>query len=91
MLLPGFKVAGLIRVRTIFGVNFFIDIDERGRDGLRVGDGKGKAVRGTGRMIGVLAENDNFDAIQIGREGTENLNFGRENTASFVGGMKKLT
>lgn len=63
LFLPGFKIASLVRMRAIFGVDFFIDIDERRRDGLRVGDRKGEAMRGAGSMVGILAENDDFYGV----------------------------
>ena len=52
--LPIFEGAGGVFVVAEIGIDFFVDIDERGRDGLRRRDGEGEPLGGAGSMVGVL-------------------------------------
>ena len=42
-------------------------------------------MSGTGRVIWILAENDDFDLIEVGGEGTKDLSFLRKNGFGGVG------
>lgn len=90
LVLPGFKIAGFISMMTVLSVNFFVNIDERGRDRLRVGDGKGEAVGGARRVIGILAEDDDLNLMEIGRKSAKNIGLRREDGLSFVGLVEEL-
>ena len=69
--------------------DFFINIDKRRRNGLRLRDGEGETHGGAGSVIGVLAEDDDFDLIEVGGEGRENLRLGGKNLSGLIGVMEK--
>lgn len=73
------------------GVDFFVDVDEAGRNGLVGVDGKGEAVGDAGSVVGVLTEDDDLDFIEVGGEGAKNLGFGREDSGGGVGLMQEST
>ena len=76
LFLPVCKIASGVVMEADVGVDFFINIDERRWDFFGAGNGKGKTVGGTRGMIGVLAEDDYGDLIEVGGEGAKDLRLG---------------
>ena len=70
---------------AVFGIDFAIDIDQRGRYRLGVGDGKGEPVGGAWGMIGVLTENYDLYRSKISGKSAKNLRFGWKNGLSGIG------
>lgn len=79
LVLPRKQVAGVVVMGAEVGIDFFIDVDERRRDRRGGRNREGETVGGAWSVIGVLAENDDFDGGKIGGESGKNLLFFGEN------------
>ncbi len=89
LFLPTAERAGGVLVVADIGVDFFVDVDERGRDGLRSWNRKGETFGGAGSVVGILTQDDDFDFVEISSEGAEDELLGWVDGLGLVGFVEK--